>query len=74
MILTTIKLTKKQKNVLHVIENFINERGYSPTVRELGELLKLKSTSTVQGHIDRLINSGYLERMKDCPRALRIVK
>lgn len=70
----TIGLTEKQKNVLHTIENFIKKKGYSPTVRELGDLLKLKSTSTVQGHIDRLVNSGYLERMKDCPRTLRIVK
>ena len=72
--MTTVKLTEKQKNVLHTIEDFINKKGYSPTVRELGILLGLKSTSTVKGHIDRLVDSGYVEKEKDCPRTLRVVK
>lgn len=69
-----VKLTEKQKNVLQTIEEFINKKGYSPTIRELGCILGLKSTSTVKGYIDRLVDGGYVEREEDCPRTLRVVK
>lgn len=71
--MTTVKLTEKQKNVLHTIKDFINKKGYSPTIRELGTLLGLKSTSTVKGYIDRLVEGGYVEKEKDCSRTLRVV-
>jgi SOS-response transcriptional repressors (RecA-mediated autopeptidases) len=71
--MNTLKLTEKQKNVLKTIEEFINKKGYSPTIRELGILLGLKFTSTVKGYIDRLVEGGYVKREEDCPRTLRVV-
>lgn len=72
--MTTVKLTEKQKNVLHTIENFINEKGYSPTVRELGDLLGLKSTSTIHEYLEKLQRYGYITKAKDSPRTIRVLK
>ncbi len=46
----------------------------SPTVREIGDILGLSSTSTVQGYIDRLEKCGYITRKKDCSRSIRVVE
>ena len=44
----------KQIAVLRFIWERVNEKGYPPTVREIGEAVALSSTSTVHGHIARL--------------------
>ncbi|MSE21834.1 repressor LexA, partial [Lactobacillus parabuchneri] len=44
----------KQHQILHFIWERVNDRGYPPTVREIGEAVHLSSTSTVHGHISRL--------------------
>lgn len=69
-----LMLTKKQIEFLKILGKYIKEHKYSPTIRELCELTGLKSTSTVKGYIDRLIEKGILEREDDKPRTLRIVK
>ena len=56
------KLTKKQQAVLDVIEKFITEKGYGPTVREICAELGLSSPSTVHVHLKTLVNGGYIER------------
>ena len=58
-------LTIKQKQFLQVIKKYIDEHGFSPTVRELGQLIGLKSTSTVK---------GYIEKQAECPSTIRVVK
>ena len=67
-------LTKKQKIVLKAINEYIEKERISPTVREIGDILGLSSTSTVQGYIDRLEKRGYIARKKDCSRSIRVVK
>ena len=67
-------ITKKQKQVLKAINDFIVNNNYSPSVRELSSALNLKSTSTIQGHLDRLQANGYIERNKNMPRTLHILK
>lgn len=69
-----LMLTKKQIEFLKILSKYIKEHKYSPTIRELCELTGLKSTSTVKGYIDRLVEKGILEREDDKPRTLRIVK
>ena len=56
------KLTKKQQAVLNCIENFINEKGYGPTVREICQELCLSSPSTVHVHLNSLEKKGYIKR------------
>jgi repressor LexA len=67
-------VTKKQKEVLQVINGFIINNKYSPSVRDLALLLNLKSTSTVQGYLDRLQAEGYIARNEAMPRTLHILK
>ena len=66
-------ITEKQEQVLRAISNFIIKNKYSPTVRELALMLNLKSTSTVQGYLDRLQTKGYIARDKSKVRTIHIL-
>lgn len=67
-------LTKKQIDFLKVLNAYVKEHHFSPSIRELCKLTGLKSTSTVKGYIDRLVEKGILEKEDDKARTLRIVK
>ena len=54
-------LTDRQKNLLRCIVKYQKAHGFSPSVRDLCEMTGVRSTSTV---------NGYIERMRECPRAL----
>lgn len=55
-----MKISTKQLLVLDYIKQFIASKGYSPTVREITAGLGLKSPSTVQEHIKKLMTSGII--------------
>ena len=63
------QLTKRQQTVLETIRNWIKERGYPPTIRELGKLLGIKSLRGVTTHLDAIAKKGFLKRE---PRARSI--
>ena len=65
-------LTARQKQFLDFIENFINEKGYPPSIRETQKAFSLKSTKGVKDHIDRLVEKGYLERENGSARAISL--
>lgn len=67
-------ISEKQKQVLSAINNFIISNKYSPSVRDLALILNLKSTSTVQGHLNRLQEKGYITKNDLMPRTLHILK
>ena len=54
-------VSEKQKNILNFINIFIEKNGFAPSVREICEGVSLKSTSTVQYHLEKLIQSGLLQ-------------
>lgn len=56
------KVTKRQQAVLDCIEASIREKGYGPTVREIGEALGLSSPSTVHVHLRALEDKGLIRR------------
>jgi len=62
--------TEKQQRILDVIRQFTSERGYPPSVREIGERVGLSSSSTVQSHLKTLERRGLLKRDPTKPRAL----
>lgn len=68
------ELTQRERDTLYAIERFIAEVGYAPSVRELCEMLQVKSTSTVQYRLADLTYKGYLKRVKGQPRTLQVVK
>jgi repressor LexA len=63
-------VTEKQLRILDVIREFTAERGYPPSVREIGEQVGLSSSSTVQSHLKTLERRGLLWRDPTKPRAL----
>src|SRR3954454_15676821 len=64
-------LTDRQRAVLSFIGQSIEERGYPPTLREIGEHLGIRSTNGVNDHLKALEKKGYLEREDLKSRALR---
>ncbi|HMR11551.1 MAG TPA: repressor LexA, partial [Polyangiaceae bacterium] len=66
-------LTKRQEQTLSFIRSSINERGYPPTLREIGEHMGIKSTNGVNDHLRALERKGYLRREDMKSRALKLV-
>ncbi len=64
-------LTERQQQVLHYIRQSINERGYPPTLREIGAHMGIRSTNGVNDHLRALERKGYLTREDMKSRALR---
>ncbi len=63
-------VSKKQEDILNYINKTINSKGYSPTVREICEAVDLKSTSTVQYHLKKLIDLGFLNKSDNISRSI----
>jgi repressor LexA len=66
------KITARQRQVLEFIERQMRERGYPPSVREIGEAIGLTSPSTVHSHLNTLQRLGYLRRDPTKPRAIEV--
>lgn len=66
--------SKKQRELLVFIENFINTNGYGPSYREIMRALDYKSVSTVAVHVDGLIARGVLRKKDNSARSLEIVE
>lgn len=67
-------LTTTEKQIYDIIANYINEKHYSPSIRELAKLSGYKSTSTVHEKIQNLVEKGYITMEPGCPRTLKVVK
>lgn len=67
-------MTINRLKVLTAIKEYIERERISPTVRELSEIVGLKSTSSIHRHIDVLEKEGYISRIKESPRSIRVLK
>lgn len=67
------KITKKQEEILEYIKEMILKKGYPPSVREICEAVKLKSTSSVHSHLEQLEKNGYIRRDPTKPRTIEII-
>jgi repressor LexA len=67
-------LTKRQEQTLDFIRKSIEERGYPPTLREIGEYMGIRSTNGVNDHLRALERKGYLRREDMKSRALKLVE
>jgi SOS regulatory protein LexA len=65
-------LTKRQKQIFDYLKKFIKEKGYSPSLEEIGRHFRLSSLSTVHQHLENLRAKGYLEKLKNQPRSIEI--
>jgi len=70
----SIRPTKKQRELLAFIEEFIGEHGYSPSYREIMGGLDYNSVATVALHVGSLIKRGHLRKRDRSARSLELVK
>jgi repressor LexA len=66
------RITRRQRQVLEFIEQHMLEKGYPPSVREIGEAVGLTSPSTVHSHLNTLQRLGFLRRDPTKPRAIEV--
>ena len=67
-------LTKRQREILTYVMSNMQQRGYPPSVREIGTALGLTSSSTVHSHLTALEKKGFIHRDPSKPRAIEILK
>ena len=67
------KLSDRQKNILKYIEAYVDERGYPPSIREIGDRVGISSTSVVDYNLKVLERDGYLRRDREVSRGLELV-
>ena len=65
-------LTGRQQEIWTFLTQYVDEHGYPPTVREIGEAVGLASPSTVHAHLANLERAGLIKRDPTKPRALEL--
>ncbi len=65
-------LNEKQIEIFNYIKEIISKRGVAPSVREIGEAVRLRSTSSVQYNLNALEAAGYIKRDSNLKRTIRI--
>ena len=65
-------LTGRQQEIWKYLTDYVDEHGYPPTVREIGEAVGLASPSTVHAHLANLERAGLIKRDPTKPRALEL--
>lgn len=66
-------ISKRQQEILDFIKKEVKEKGFPPTIREIGEAVGLASSSTVHGYLARLEKRGLIIRDPSKPRAITIL-
>ena len=66
------ELTEKQRRVIEVIQQWIKDHGFPPTIREMGKQLNIKSLRGVTTHLDAIAKKGYLTRQRGA-RGIRLL-
>ena len=69
-----MSINKREKAILKFIEKQVEEKGYAPSVREIGKAVGLKSTATVHGYLAKLSEKGYIKKEDQKGRTLRLLK
>ena len=67
-------LTTRQREILDLIRTTVAQRGYPPSVREIGDAVGLSSPSTVHSHLTTLTNEGFIRRDPTKPRAIEVIE
>jgi len=69
----TGEISPRQQEILDLILRTVAERGYPPSVREIGDAIGLSSPSTVHSHLSALVKAGHLRRDPTKPRAIEVI-
>src|SRR5215469_1855887 len=65
-------LTPRQRRILRFIHDWVQEHGYSPSMREIGRGVGLTSTSSVEHQLSALESMGHLRREAGCSRTVEV--
>jgi repressor LexA len=68
-----VHLTRRQKEILDYVSEYLDDRGYAPTIEEIGEHFGLSSLATVHKHLSNLQEKGLIRRAWNRSRALELV-
>ncbi len=66
-------LSKRQQHMLRFMHDYTRDRGFPPSIREIGEECDIGSTSVVNYNLNKLVDAGYIVRSGKVSRGLRIV-
>lgn len=66
------ELSKRQESILEYTWNYIQDSGRPPTIREIGQAVKISSTSVVNYNLTKLVEKGYMARDAEVARGLRM--
>ena len=66
--------TARQLEILDLIRSTVAQRGYPPSVREIGDAVGLSSPSTVHSHLTTLANEGFIRKDPSKPRAIEVIE
>ncbi|MBX3064260.1 MAG: transcriptional repressor LexA [Anaerolineae bacterium] len=65
-------LSDRQRAILDFIQTWLDEHGYPPTIREIGEAVNIKSTSVVNYNLNKLVKEGFIVRSKEVSRGIKM--
>jgi repressor LexA len=67
------EITDRQQTILDFIQEFVNEKGFPPSFREIGKQFNISSTFGVKRHIDALVKKGFISNESKTSRTLKII-
>ena len=69
-----VELTERQRRVLSFVDQFARRHGFPPTMREIGDGVGLTNQNAVRGHLGALERKGYITRVPDKARSIRLLR
>ncbi len=66
-------LSRRQRSIIRFIVSFCRDKGYPPSIRDIGTGVGLSSTSTVHAHLGTLEKKGFIRRDPSRPRAMEVI-
>mgnify|MGYP000089803254 CR=1 FL=1 len=67
-------LSERHRKIMEFLAKFQNTNGYSPSIRQIGDSINVKSTSLVDYYLTQLQEMGYIERDQGVSRGIRLIK
>ena len=67
-------LTRRQREIYDFIRDFVDAKGYSPSLEEIGEAFQLSSVATVHKHVQHLVEKGFLRKAWNRSRSVEPVE
>jgi repressor LexA len=71
--MTTKSLSPKQERIINFVTEFLHDKGYPPTIRDIAAGCGISSTSVVAYNLDKLEQAGYIRRHSDISRGIEFL-